>query len=104
MFLKNFARGFVEQKPLLVVILFGLIGVFAPAGSIFVASLKGNVIFAQFNSTMLMVLPLLVIVFFVIKTFDFLFNRNTKLFIATIIFLLLVLISFILNLITFISL
>jgi glucan phosphoethanolaminetransferase (alkaline phosphatase superfamily) len=103
MFLNNFAKGFIEARPLLMVVFLGIVGFFAPIASIFVTGIKGQQIFVQFNSSMLMVLSLLVIVFFVIKSFDFFFNRNPKLFIISIITLLLIIISFMFNLVVFVS-
>lgn len=101
---KGFIRGFIEGKQVLVVLFFGLIGVFAPIGSIYVSALRGQQFFAQFNSTLLMLLTLLVIVFFIIKSFDFLFNKNSKLFLLSLGLLIIILLSFFYNLLIFISL
>lgn len=101
---KGFVRGFIEGKQLLLVVFFGLIGFLCPIGSIFVANLRGQQVFVQFNSTVLMLLTLLVIIFFIIKSFDFLFNKNLKYFLITVLFLVLVLLSFFYNLMIFISL
>jgi|GEM_PF-5212707 len=96
--------GFVDTKSTILIIVFGLIGFFAPAFSIIIATFPGPQDIAMWNSTMLMVLSLLVIVFLVIKTFGFYFSTHKKLFIVTLILLILSVISFVMNLNTFMAL
>ncbi|HNV01519.1 MAG TPA: hypothetical protein PKK60_03770 [archaeon] len=100
---KGFIRGFIEGKQVLLILFFGLIGFLAPMGSIFVTEIKGQQFFVQFNSTLLMILSLLIMVFFIIKLFDYLFNRDNKYLAITILILLLILFSFLYHLMIFIS-
>ncbi|MGI6589598.1 MAG: hypothetical protein ACOX1V_02950 [Candidatus Iainarchaeum sp.] len=85
-------------------VLFGLFGVLAPFASIYVATFMGKSDMAMINSSMLMFLSVLLMVFLVINSFHNFLNNNKKVFLIGIIFLLFTIISFIFNLNFFIKL
>ncbi|MFA5125890.1 MAG: hypothetical protein WC462_02720 [archaeon] len=85
-------------------VLFGLFGVIVPFGAVYVATFLGKTDMASFNSTMMMLLSVLLIVFLVINCFSNFNDNHKKIFILGLLFLLLSMISFIWNLIIFVTL
>jgi hypothetical protein len=84
-------------------IIFGLLGIIAPFGAIHVATFMGANEISAFNSTMIMILSVLLIIFLVLNAFgNFMANRK-KIFIAGLVLICLNLISFIWNLLIFIN-
>jgi hypothetical protein len=86
------------------VILFGIFGIVAPFASINIATFMGHTDIGMFNSSMLLFLSVLLMVFLVINSFHNFLNNDKKTFIIGILFLLLTMISFIWNLLFFVTL
>lgn len=84
-------------------ILFGIFGIVAPFLSIHIATFMGKTDIALFNSSMLMFLSVLLMVFLVINSFHNFLENNKRTFLVGIIFLLLTIVSFILNLTVFMT-
>jgi hypothetical protein len=95
-----FVRELIKD---VLVIIFGVLGIGAPFFSVFVATFLGKTDISVFNSTMLMLLSILIIVYQLIISFNNLFNQRKKMFIIGLIFLLLDLISFLFNLVIFVN-
>ncbi len=85
-------------------ILFGVFGMVAPFVAIYIATFMGKSDIALFNSSMLMFLSVLLMVFLIINSFHNFLENNKKTFLLGVIFLLMAMISFILNLSFFMSL
>lgn len=85
-------------------VLFGLFGVLAPFASIYVAVFMGKSDIAIFNSSMLMFLSILLMIFLVINSFHNFLNNNKKVFLLGVLFLFVTIISFIFNMSFFIQL
>lgn len=88
----------------LLILIFGVFGVIAPFASIYIATFLGKTDISMFNSTMVMLLSVLLIVFLLINCFGELNSKHYKGFAAGIVFLLISLISFMFNLVIFINL
>ena len=73
-------------RSLIVIALMGGVGIIIPFLSSFVATFKGVTELSLFNSSMLLVLSILVILFLLIKTVGALFDSNSKLFFFGIVF------------------
>jgi len=89
---------------MVLVFVFGVIGIFAPFLSIFIATFKGVSDISIFNSTMMLVLSLLVIVFQVVHSFSAFNNNQKRAFVVGVIILFICIISFMLNLAIFVNL
>jgi hypothetical protein len=87
-----------------ITILFGVFGIVAPFVSIYIATFMGKSDIAMINSSLLMFLSVLLMVFLIINSFHNFLENNKKTFLVGIIFLLLTIISFILNLTFFMAL
>ncbi|MFA5360950.1 MAG: hypothetical protein WC290_00705, partial [archaeon] len=85
-------------------VLFGLFGVLAPFASIYIATFMGKSDIAMFNSSMLMFLSVLLMVFLIINSFHNFLNNNKRVFLLGVLFLLFTIVSFVLNLTFFINL
>jgi len=85
-------------------VLFGLFGIMAPFAAIYVATFLGKSEMASFNSTMIMLLSVLLVVFLVINCFGNFISNHKRIFIVGLLFLLLSMISFIWNLLIFVAL
>ena len=85
-------------------VLFGLFGIIAPFVSIQIATFLGKSDISLFNSSMIMFLSVLLMIFLIINSFHNFLNNNKKTFFIGVIFLLLTIISFILNLTFFMAL
>jgi len=85
-------------------ILFGIFGVAAPFLSITIATFMGKSDISMINSSLVMFLSVLLMVFLIISSFHNFLENNKKTFLLGIIFLFLTIISFILNLNFFMSL
>lgn len=85
-------------------LLFGVFGIAAPFISIYIATFMGKTDMAMINSSMLMFLTVLLMVFLIINSFHNFLENNKKTFLVGVVFLLLTIISFILNLTFFMSL
>lgn len=99
-----FQKGFSTSLSAYFVALFGIIGFLAPPFSLVVATFNGKTSISLFNSTMIMVLSVLVIVFLVIKAFDLFFARKKGLFVLDFVLLVLSIFSFLIHLLAFIRL
>ncbi|MFA5930708.1 MAG: hypothetical protein WC821_00175 [archaeon] len=88
----------------LLTILFGVLGIIAPIGSIQVLiSVGGDSEIASFNSMMILILSVLLLVFLIVDCFTNFNNDNKKLFLVGLFFFLCGLVSFMFNLIIFIN-
>jgi len=96
-------KGFGAAKTFLMVIIFGIIGTVAPWGSIYVATFKGITDLSRFNSSMLMILSLLVLVLLIIEATSALYNNKVKMLLLCILFAILSLSSFLYNMIIFVT-
>jgi len=85
-------------------ILFGILGIFAPMGGVYVATFAGKTQMAAINSSMIMFLSVLLLVFLVSNAFANFMSNHKKMFILDLFLLCLGLISFIFNLILFVNL
>ncbi len=101
---KILQKGSGNNTDIYFMLFFGLLGLLAPPFSIIVAALDGRSTISMINSTVIMLLAILIIVFFVIKSFDLFFARKKELFILNLALLLIVLVSFIFNLVVFLTL
>lgn len=99
-----FQKGFAANLNTYLIFIFGILGFLAPPFSIVIATLNGKSTISMLNSTMIMILSLLIIVFFVIKAFDLFFSRKKNLFILNLIFLIIIVLSFLLHLSAFLKL
>jgi hypothetical protein len=86
------------------VIIFGLLGIAAPFLSVFVATFLGKTNVSMFNSTMIMLLSILIIVYQLITSFNNFFNGHKRIFLLGILLLFIDLVSFLFNLTIFIAL
>ena len=84
--------------------LMGGTGIIVPFLSIFVATFKGVSDLSLFNSSMLMVLSLLIIVFLLVKSIFALFTSDSKLFICGVLFIMVDIISVVFSLMTYLVL
>jgi len=85
-------------------IFFGLLSIIAPMVGIHVATFTGKSEMALINSSMIMFLSVLLLVFLLSNAFGNFMTNHKKMFIIDIILLCLGLISFIYNLVIFVSL
>ena len=85
-------------------VLFGLFGIAAPFVAIQIATFMGKSDIALFNSSMLMFLSVLLMLFLIINSFHNFLENNKRTFLLGLIFLFLTAVSFILNLTFFMSL
>jgi len=85
-------------------VIFGLLGTIAPFGAVYIAMYMGATEISAFNSTMVMILSVLLLVFMVLNAFgNFMANRK-KIFVIGLILICVDLISFIWNLLIFVNL
>lgn len=88
----------------LLTVLFGVLGIIAPIGSIQVLkSFGGDSEIASFNSMMILILSVLLLVFLIVDCFTNFNNDDKKLFLVGLFFFLCSLVSFLFNLIIFIN-
>lgn len=85
-------------------VFFGILGLIAPFGGMFVATFGQKSDLSVFNSTMVMLLSVLLIVFLMINCFNNFNNNNKKMFIIGLILFFLCVVSFLYNLVLFINL
>lgn len=91
-------------RSLIVIALMGGVGIIIPFLSSFVATFKGVTELSLFNSSMLLVLAVLVILFLSVRTISALFESNSKLFIFGVVFIVANLISLISSLMIYLVL
>lgn len=83
--------------------LFGVLGILMPFFGVYAAVHLPRGDLVAFNSTMIMILSILLLLFLLVNSFNNFFNRKMKLFAAGIVLLFLSMISFIWNLLIFIT-
>jgi hypothetical protein len=83
---------------------FGVANLFVPFGANYVSKFMGKTEIGAFNSNMLMILSLLIIVFLAVSCIGHMNNRNNRFFFLTAIMLVINLIVFVYNFATFITL
>ena len=88
-------------RSLIMVCLMGGIGIIIPVIALFVATFKGVSELSLFNSTLLLVLSLLVVVFIAVRSIGALFDNDKKLVLAGLIFIVADVISLIINLMSY---
>ena len=88
-------------RSLIMASLMGGTGIIIPFLSIFVATFKGVSEISMFNSIMLMLLSILIILFLIIRSAGSFFDNDSRLFISTVVFIVVNLISLIYNLTVF---
>ncbi len=84
--------------------LFGILGILVPFVGVSVATFMGHTDLANFNSSVIMLLAVLLIVFLVINAFSNFIDNHKKIFIIELVMLLLSIGSFIHNLTIFVML
>jgi len=87
-----------------VTLLFGFLGIIAPIVSVYVATFLGKSDLSVINSSLIMFLSALLIVFLIINCFSNFIKNNKRSFILGLILLLLSIYSFISNMLIFITL
>ena len=91
-------------RSLVMVSFMGGTGMIIPFLSIFVAIFKGVTEISIFNSSMLMILSILIILFLIIRSAGSFFDNDVKLFVSGVLFTMVNLISLIYNITVFMAL
>ncbi|MBT7240867.1 MAG: hypothetical protein HN878_00065 [Candidatus Diapherotrites archaeon] len=84
-------------RSLMMISLMGGVGIIIPFIAILVATFKGVTELSMFNSMVLFVLSILILLFLVIKSASSFFNNDSRLFVAGIVFIVANLISLMYN-------
>ncbi|VVB76033.1 Uncharacterised protein [uncultured archaeon] len=84
--------------------LFGVLGMLMPFAGVHAATFLGRSDLANFNSSIIMLLSVLLIVFLVVNAFSNFIDNHKKIFIMEVVLLLLSIASFIYNLAIFVTL
>ena len=88
-------------RALIMVLLLGGVGIIIPFLSIFVVTFRGITELSMFNSTVLFILAVLMLLFLVIKSAGSFFSNDAGLFVAGIVFIVANIISLMYNLIIY---